>query len=120
MSLATNAGIALSEVYAEFFAEVGIEAIRLARRDGLETVDRTHVEKGSRRIGAGTGTGRAGSALMAIGGILGGWGASSISAVTFGTGTHSTGEWVTAIILSTLGTILFTVGITLFLTGKSD
>jgi hypothetical protein len=120
MTLTPGAGEALEEAYADFFGDVGIEAIRLARRVGLENIDRAHVETARSRIGTDMRKGRLGSVLSTAGGVVAGAGGTSIYAVLFTVGVHTTAEWMTGLVLTSIGFVLLAVGITLMLTGKSD
>ena len=62
MALSPEAGAALADAHADFLADLGQEAIRLARKDRLRTVDREHVDQALSRLGAGSRESKAGNA----------------------------------------------------------
>jgi hypothetical protein len=113
MSFDPDAAKALEEASTEYLADLGQEAIRLARKDRLRTVDREHIEQASERLGMGSSQGRLGSACSTLGGLLAGAGLAAGYAVAFTAGEHSTAEIVTAILLNIFGFFFLAVGITL-------
>jgi hypothetical protein len=115
MALSTEARIRLELLHAEYLGDLGTEAVRLARRDRLTTVDREHVDRASTRLGFGE-SGRGASTLNSVGGVVAGIGLASAYAVTFNPGPHSTAEIVTAIVACILGAILLTAGVVLTMT----
>ena len=115
MTLSLNARTRLEIVHAEFLGDVGQEAIRIARRSGLSTVDEAHVDMAYERISSGsTGSGWA-TAANTVGGLLSGAGIASIYSITFTPGPHGTAEIVAALLLSAVGFALVVFGLTLAL-----
>ena len=113
MSFDRGAARALEEASTEYLADLGQEAIRLARKDRLRTVDREHIEQAEERLGMGSSQSHLGSASSTLGGLLAGAGLAAGYAVAFTAGEHSTPEIVTAIILNIFGFFFLAVGITL-------
>jgi histone H3/H4 len=113
MSLTSDAGSALEALTSDYLADLGQEAVRLARRGRLRTVDREHVEQAAERLGMGSAHSRIGNASNTLGGLLAGAGLAAGYAVTFTGGQHSTAEVVTAILLCIFGFSFLAVGLTL-------
>ncbi|WP_091224436.1 histone-like protein [Geodermatophilus siccatus] len=118
MSLDADAGAALADAHADFLTDLTREAIRLARKDRLRTVDAEHVEQAVSRLGMGSSQSKAGSAFSTMGGLLAGAGLAGGYALAFTSGPHSTAEMVTTIALCILGFFLLAVGLTLTMVSK--
>ncbi len=112
MTLSPEARQRLELVHAEFLADVGREAVRIARRNRVTTVDQSHVDEANQRIGLGAGSSAFGNVANSLGGLLAGAGIESTYAIMFTNGPHSQGETLTAIVLSVLGAALLAVGLT--------
>jgi hypothetical protein len=113
MSLTPDAVAGLQEAHADYFADLGQEAIRLARKDRLRIVDREHVERAVARLGMGSSQSRVGNAANTLGGLLAGAGLAGGYGLAFTAGPHSTGEIVTTIVFCILGFFVLAVGLTL-------
>lgn len=113
MILSTQAASALEIAHAEFLGDVGQEAVRIARRANLRTVDESHVKEAASRIGIG---GSRNSALETsfntLGGVIAGAGIASVYSVNFNPGPHSSLESITSVSLSVLGAVLLAIGLT--------
>ena len=118
MTMTADAGDALAEAHAEFLGDLGREAIRLARKDGLRTVDRVHVEQAAGRLGTGSSESKVGTAFSTMGGLLGGIGLAAAWNLAFGSGLHSTGEQIATIAVCVVGFVLLAVGLTLTVVGR--
>lgn len=117
MILSPNAGTRLSIVHAEYLGDVGEESVRIARREGLDTVDERHVNQAVNRIcQGGRGSGIA-TACNTIGSIIAGIGLAAWYAIFFtagnNAGVHSSSEYIVAAVASILAGILLTAGIVL-------
>jgi hypothetical protein len=117
MKLETNGGEALAVAQADFLADVGRDAIGLARRDHLQCVERIHIERAAQRYGSGARESKAGSALSTLGGLVAGAGLGGGYNLLFGPGTHTTAETTTILIICILGFSLLFAGITLTMVG---
>lgn len=118
MKLEESGGEALAEAHADFMADLGRDAIRLARKDGLQCVERTHVELAVKRYGTGAGESRLGSALSTLGGLLAGAGLAAGYGLLFTPGPHSTGEQTTTLAFCIFGFFLLAIGLTLTTMGR--
>lgn len=119
MSMSPAARARIEAVHAELLGDVGQEAVRVARRASLATVDESHVDEAYRRISGGASTGGGIATLFnTIGGLLAGAALASIYAIAFTSGPHGTAEIVTALIFSILGFALLAIGLTLSLTKR--
>ncbi len=113
LSLSPDARDALALAHAEYLADLGQEAIRIARRDRLATVDQEHVEQAVRRLDQGAAKGNARTnAANSLGGVFGGAGLASAYAIVFTAGPHSTMEIVVALLLSVVGFSSLVYGLT--------
>lgn len=108
-----DAGVALAEAHAEFLADLGIEAVRLTRKDRLATVDRVHVEKAADRLGANTSSSSVASICNTLGGLIEGAGIAATFNIAFGGRTPSIGEIMVTIGLSIVGGVLLAIGLTI-------
>jgi len=97
MRFSPEAGETLAITQANFLADLGIEAVRLTRKDRLSTVDRVHVEKAADRLGAATGSDGIGSACNTIGGLLTGAGIAGAYNLAFGSDQITTTETMTTL-----------------------
>jgi hypothetical protein len=119
VTLSPQAGAALEVAYAEYLADLGQEAIRIARRDRLSIVDREHVEQAVARLGLEAATGSAlGNGANSIGGLLAGAGIASSYALAFTKGPHGTAEIITAIVLCIIGFSVLAIGMTLTMVNR--
>lgn len=110
MELRPDAGDALADAHADFLADLGREAIRLARNAGLGTVDRVHVEQAVGRLGMGSSSSTLGSVLLAAGGVPLGVGLTLVATMSSDGAKHSTADmyWMLAFLVP--GLLLFTLG----------
>ena len=115
MALTPDARAALEVEHAEHLGNVGVEAARLARRDGLSIVDAEHVEQAARRLGTASGGGVFATVGNSIGGVLLGAGVQSVYQIQFAPGPHTASESVVAAGFSLLGGVLVTLGMSLSL-----
>jgi hypothetical protein len=114
MSLSEAARAKLEDAYADYLAEVGTEAVRIARRANLTTVDGVHVEEAGQRLSPRTGRNTAtATAANTIGGLLGGAGITLAYPLLATPGPHGTTHAAVAAVLSLLGFFLLTIGLTL-------
>ncbi len=113
MRFSDDAGVALVETHAEFLADLGLEAVRLTRKDRLGTVDRVHVEKAADRLGASTSSSNVVSACNTIGGLITGAGFAGAYNIAFGGRIPSISEIMVTIGLCIVGGILLAVGLTI-------
>jgi len=113
MSISPAARARLELVHAEFLGDVGQEAVRMARRASLATVDESHVSQAYERISSGANSNGPATILNTVGGLLGGAALASIYAIAFADSPHGTAEIVTALVLSVVGFALLAVGLTL-------
>lgn len=108
----------MAEAHADFLGDLGCEAIRLARKDSLSTVDPVHVEQGVSRLGMRSGQSRSGSAFSTVGGLVAGAGLAGGYTLAFTPGIHSTAQQVTTVILGFIGAFLLAIGLTLTMVSK--
>ncbi|WP_445163210.1 hypothetical protein ACTXG5_08290 [Mycobacterium sp. Dal123C01] len=118
MRFSDEAGVALVDAHASFLGDLGVEAVRLTRKDRLTTVDRVHVEKAADRLGPATGPSGVASACNTVGGLVVGAGIAGTYRLAFDSGTHSTTQMMVTIALCVVGCILLAVGLTLTLTKR--
>lgn len=111
MKLSDEAAEELEILHAEYLGDLGQEAVRLARRERLSTVDRTHVAQASDRI-TGESSAVFSSIANSIGGLFAGAGLADAYSIIFTTGNHGTAEIVTTLILSIIGFVLLAAGAT--------
>jgi hypothetical protein len=110
---AVDALMAAQSDYLGDLGDLGREAIRLARKDRLRTVDQEHVDQAIARLGLTSKEGGLASAASTLGGVIAGAGGAAGYAIAFTDGPHSTAEIVTAIVLCIVGFFLLAVGVTL-------
>lgn len=79
----------------------------------LATVDASHVNEASKRVGGPARGSALATAANTIGGVVAGSGMASTYAVVFTAGPHETPEILTAIMLSVVGFVLLTLGLAL-------
>ena len=113
MSISPAARARLEAVHAEFLGDVGQEAIRIARRASLATVDESHVDEAYQRISSKASSNGLATILNTVGGLLGGASLASIYAIAFTDGPHGTAEIITALLFSIVGFALLAIGLTL-------
>jgi hypothetical protein len=111
MTLSNEASTELEVLHAEYLGDLGEEAVRLARREHLSTVDRTHVIQAADRMGSDS------SAVFpnianSIGGLFAGAGLAGAYSIVFTSGKHSTAEIAVTLILSIVGFVLLAAGVT--------
>jgi histone H3/H4 len=111
MTLSNEASTELEVVHAEYLGDLGQEAVRLARQEHLSTVDKTHVIQAADRIGNDPSTVFS-NVANSIGGLFAGAGLAGAYSIVFTPGKHSTAEIVVTLILSIIGFILLTAGVT--------
>lgn len=111
MALSNEATMELEVLHAEYIGDLGQEAVRLARREQLSTVDRTHVLQAADRI-AGDSSTVFSNIANSIGGLFAGAGLAGAYNIVFTPSKHSTAEIVVTLILSIVGFILLTAGVT--------
>ncbi len=116
MSFDEEAGLALADAHAEFLADLGVEATRLARKDRLNTVHRVHVEKAADRLGAGSGASGFATVCNTLGGVVAGIGVAGAYNLAFNPAPHTTAEQMATIALCVLGCIMLTIGLTITMT----
>lgn len=115
MTLTSDAGDALADAHADCLADLGREAIRIARNAGLSVVDRVHVEQAVGRLGMGSSQNDLATVLLALGGAVAGGGISLAWVWVFNPAARSTAEVNTTLVLCVFGAVLLAVGITLTL-----
>jgi histone H3/H4 len=116
LALSTAATEKLELLYTEYLADIGQEAVRIARGAGLSTVDEAHVDAAAQRLAAGSS--RHASFINvanAFGGVFAGGGIAIILAIAFTAGPHGLQELIAAIVLSVLGFCLLVAALTLTL-----
>jgi histone H3/H4 len=113
MVMSDEAKDKLATIQTEMIADVGIDAVRIARRKGLKTVDQQHVNEAASNFGLGNGGSFLGAIVNNIGGILTGAGIASIYAIIFTPGPHGSAEVLVGYGLSVIGSICMAVSITL-------
>lgn len=111
MILSDEATSELEVLHAEYLGDLGVEAVRLARKERLSTVDRTHVVQAADRIG-GDSSGVFANVANSIGGIFAGAGLAGAYSIVFTPGHHSTSEIVVTLILAVVGFVLLAAGVT--------
>jgi histone H3/H4 len=112
MTLSSGARQKLGLVQTEYLADIAQEAIRIARRGRLVTVDESHIDEAVERFASGkTGHNAATNAANTFGGLLAGAGIAMILAILFTPGKHGNLEIVTAFALSVIGFSLIMVGL---------
>jgi hypothetical protein len=104
---------ALANAHSNFVGDLGVEAIRLTRKDRMSTVDRVHIETAVDHLGASSTTSLVANACNTIGGVVAGIGFAGAYALRFGSGPHSTTEILVTLALSVVGCILLAVGLTM-------
>jgi hypothetical protein len=113
MSMPKEAQDKLTLVQTEVIADIGIDAIRIARRRGLRNVDEKHVDEAASLLGVGDHDRIWTTVMNNVGGVLLGAGLAAMYAIMFGSGIHATNEILTAWGLSVAGTVLMAVGFTM-------
>lgn len=111
MSLSDQARTELEVLHGEYLGDLGQEAVRLARREHLSTVDKTHVTEAADRLG-GDPSGVFSNVANSIGGLFAGAGLAGTYSIVFTAGNHSTAEIVATLVLSIIGFILLAAGVT--------
>lgn len=111
----------LEVVHGQYLGDVGEEAVRIARRAGLSTVDSTHVVEAAELVIALQSRNRKSAPVVinTLGGLFGGAGLASAYALAFASGPHSPTEQVVGIALCVLGSILLTAGTVMELSKRS-
>jgi histone H3/H4 len=113
MTFSPEARERLAELHAEYLADLGQEAVRVARRAHVSTVDELHVRQASTRLGMGRSRGSAlETAANTFGGVFAGAGIASVYALMFTPGPHGIGETAAALVLSVIGFVLLAIGLT--------
>lgn len=112
MVLSAKASERLAVLHAEYLADLGEEAVRIARRRGLETVDENHVIEACSRIGGPSLNSRITTAANTFGSVIAGAGMASAYTVTFGAGPHTNLEQLAALSLCVVGFVLLAVAVT--------
>lgn len=121
MTFGPEARERLAELHAEYLADLGQEAVRVARRGHVSTVDELHVRQASTRLGAGRGQSSAlETAANTFGGVFAGAGIASVYALMFTPGPHGIGETVTTLVLSVIGFVLLAIGMTVTFLRRSS
>lgn len=121
LQLGANARECLALLHAEYLADLGQEAVRIARRSHVTTVDETHVRQASVRLGMGrVRTSALEASANTFGGVFAGAGIASVYAIMFTPGPHTTGETAVALALSVLGFVSLAVGLTLTFLRRSS
>src|SRR5258708_4964952 len=82
MILSDEAATELQVLHAEYLGDLGVEAVRLAKREHLSTVDRTHVVQAADRIG-GDSSGVFANVANSIGGLFAGAGLAGAYGIVF-------------------------------------
>ncbi len=113
MSFDEDAGLALADAHADFLADLGVEAARLARKDRLNTVHRVHVEKAVDRLGAGSGASGFATVCNTLGGVVAGIGVAGAYNLAFNPAQHTTAEQMVTIALCIVGFVMLTVGVSI-------
>lgn len=105
----------LEALHGEYLGDLGQVSIRIARRQGLSTVDESHVLDASRSLGSSPTSTVVGNSLNTVGGVFSGAGLAGLYGVFFSARASeaTTTEMVAATLLSLLGIALLSVGITL-------
>jgi hypothetical protein len=104
----------LEEIHAEYLADVGQEAVRLARRAGLCVVDESHVDHAGSRIAVGISRRTAvEKATSVFGGILAGVGIAAIHAIMYREGEPNPAELTTALGITGVSAVFLTVNLML-------
>jgi histone H3/H4 len=112
MMLSQQARDRLTELHADYLADLAQEAIRTARRGGVQTVDEFHVEQASSRLGLSQTSGALETTANTLGGVFAGAGIAFAYELVFTAGPHSTTKIATAFIMSIVGFVLLSIGIT--------
>jgi histone H3/H4 len=111
MALSGQARAELEILHGEYLGDLGQEAVRLARREHLSTVDRTHVLQAADRLG-GDSSGVFSNVANSIGGLFAGAGLAAAYSIVFTPGKHSIAEIVVALVFSIIGFVLLAAGVT--------
>jgi hypothetical protein len=109
MVLSAQATAKLGIVHTEFFGDIGTEAVRIARRAGLATVDEIHVDEAVSRACQESRTSVVSGAANTLGSIIAGVALAGWYAILFNQPPHSGAEYVVAAISTTLAGILLTM-----------
>lgn len=112
MTLSAQAAAKLGIVHTEFFGDVGVEAVRIARRAGLDTVDEAHVNEAVSRVCQESQSSAIKIAGNTLGSIIAGIALTGWYSIVFTSGPHSNGEYVIAGVSSTVAGILLTIAFT--------
>lgn len=119
IALSHNAKIELEALHAEYLGDLGQEAVRLARRERLSTVDKMHVVRAAERLSSDPmSTANISNITNSIGGLLAGAGLAGIYQIVFVSEKHSSLEIAVAAVLAILGFMLLSVGMTAMLIRK--
>jgi hypothetical protein len=111
MSLSDQARTELEVLHAEYLGDLGQEAVRVARRGHLSTVDRTHVIQAADLL-RGDPSGVFSNITNSIGGVFAGAGLAGLYSLVFTAGKHSSTEIAVTLVLSVIGFVLLTAGVT--------
>jgi hypothetical protein len=111
MTLSPQASAELEVLHGEYLGDLGQEAVRVARREHLSTVDKTHVLQAADRISADSSSVFT-NVANSIGGLFAGAGLAGGYNIVLTVGKHSAAEIAVTLILSIIGFILLAAGIT--------
>ena len=115
LSMSDAAWDALAAAEAEHLASVGVEAARIARKTDSVTVDAEHIRAANRYISGESRNSVLATAVLAVGGVVGGAGfAFSIELVTRAD-PIARDSFITAIVVTVLGTIMLVAGIAIMI-----
>lgn len=112
LTLSPDARTELEILHADYLGDLGQEAVLLARRDGLSTVDRVHVTRAASRLGTDS-SNRFANVANSVGGLIAGAGIAGMYQIIFSSDkSHSTLEIAVASILSVVGFVILAAGVT--------
>jgi hypothetical protein len=113
MVFSPGARYRLESSHAEFLGDMGQEAVRIARRADLVTVDEAHVTSAYERISAGPSSSNIATAANSLGGVFTGAALASGYAIFFTEGPHTPMEFAVGIVLTALGFTLLAISFTI-------
>jgi hypothetical protein len=112
MQFSPQAALRLDELHGEYLGDLGTEAVRIARSDGLQTVDAAHANQAAERLRLQTSPGPFANIAIGLGGMFAGAGMSFFYALFFTKGPHSNSEIAVASFCAVTGFTLIAIGVT--------
>jgi hypothetical protein len=118
MRLSPEAWAKIQEFHASYLGDLGTEAVRIARRSGVRTVDESHVIDSHKRIAVPSRRSAWATVLFGLGGMVLGVGLTTMYGLKFNPGEHTINEALVAMAIVIAGAIPFLVSATMLVKNK--